>query len=258
MLSKIWVINIFLTLLVAFLGMMTYEVWFEQDGVVKTDKTLKLPPKTHKTPNKIFDEKRVLPESDYGVVVNMNLFSSKRTEERLEKKTPAEEKQTFTVGQVKELNQQLAKMILYGLIITDDSARALVTDVAFKNIYKRGRTTRQLNVVKLKWVETGDSLGGFKVAKIKNDRVLLTADKKTYELLLYDKKKSKSRRPAKPKSGPTVVGVSVKPQVPAANERIAIVPPTSKKGTAAKTPFGTTPPPTRKNLIKAVEKKQIR
>ena len=258
MVSKIWVINIFLALIVAFVALRAYGVWSEENVAPKTDKSTKVPLKGSKKPVKIFGERRVLPEPEYSVVVTKNLFAPGRTEASPAEKTPVEKKQTFTIAQLKELDQQLKKMTLYGLIITDDSAKALVTDVAYKTIFKKGRTIRQLNVKKTKWVKPGDSLGDFKVAEIKNDRVFLMAEKKTYELLLYDKKKSKHRRPAKPKTGPTVVGVSVNPQLSTIDRVKAIVPLTDKKRTAVKAPPGATLPLTQGNLKKAIDKKQVR
>ena len=258
MVSKIWVVNILLMIFAAFLGLKAYGVWTVDNSVPKIDKSKNIPLKGSKIAGALFDEQPVLPESEYGVVVAKDLFVSERTEPSPVKKTPVEEKQTLTVAQRKEFDQQLEKMTLFGLIITADSAKALVTDIEFKNVFRRHKTTRQLVIKKVKWVKPGDSLGGFKVAEIKNDRIFLTAEKKIYELLLYDKKKSKHRGPSKPKAGPNVVGVTVAPKTVIANEKKATIPSTSKKRTGAEAPVTAVPPATSKRLEKALEKKQAR
>ena len=63
-----------------------------------------------------------------------------------------------------------------------------------------------------KWVKVGDTLGKFKVVSIKPDGVQLKVGGESFDLLLYDKEKLKKRGPAKPKTGPNVVGVSLEPK----------------------------------------------
>ena len=84
------------------------------------------------------------------------------------------------------------------------------------------------------------------------------SEKKTYELLLYDKKKSKHRRPVKPKTGPNVVGVTLEPKASDVSGKKAIAPPADKKRITIKALSGIAPPSTQKNLKKAIEKKQAR
>jgi hypothetical protein len=51
----------------------------------------------------------------------------------------------------------------------------------------------------------GDTVGGFRVAGIKKDRIILAQGAREYEILLYDKDKPKVGAPARKKAKPTAV-----------------------------------------------------
>ena len=216
MLSKIWLINVVLLFLVGFFGLKAYGVWVQGNaGDNPPQIGRKLVQKTPKPVATPYDRK-IAPETKYDALIALNLFSPERKETILETPKPDAKAKKVSVAEKKVIEQYCAKLTLYGLVITDDSAEALVSYPVAKPALKGRKNTRR-NVKRLtarqtKWVKAGDSLGDFKVVSIEPDRVLLKTGDQSYDLLLYDKEKLKKRGPAKPKTGPTVVGVSIKPK----------------------------------------------
>ena len=208
MISRIWLINIILAFLVAFLGYRAYGVWSRE--IPDTHISLK-PKKVSQSIQKpeIKLDKQPLPqEKDYAVLINQNLFSPERKEVLPVEKEPAkaEEKQ-YAIAK-KSLDKMLDKMVLYGLVITEDSAEALVSDVSLKPVVQRGRrlNSKRVTVGEAKWVKAGDMIGDFKVTNIESDRIRLEVKGHDYDLLLYDKENLKPHAAIKAKSGPTVIG----------------------------------------------------
>jgi hypothetical protein len=56
----------------------------------------------------------------------------------------------------------------------------------------------------------GDSVGGFRVAGINKDGIILAQGAREHEILLYDKDKPKSGAPVRKKAKPTVVRTAPK------------------------------------------------
>ena len=126
---------------------------------------------------------------------------------------------TLSAVEQKNIEQNFSKFTLYGMVITDDSAEALVSCPTTPLVFKRGTKPKRTQAVKqTKWVKAGDALDDFKVVAVKPDRVLLEAGGESYDLLLYGNEQVKNRGSAKPKPGPTVLGASV--NAPIANVNV--------------------------------------
>ena len=187
-------------------------------------------------------DKQPLPrEKDYAVLISQNLFSPERKEVLPEDKEPTEAEEKQHTVEKKNLDRMLDKMVLYGLVITEDSAEALVSDVSLKPVVRRGRRldSKKVTVGETKWVKSGDMIGDFKVTKIESDRIRLEGKGHDYDLLLYDKENLKPHAPIKEKGGPTVVGGTASSPVdkPSLTEKKSTVPPrsqTSKSGPAVR------------------------
>ncbi len=243
MLSRIWLINAILVLSVVFFGLKAYGVWFQENKGFEIPEMVQKPVQRVTKPLGALDERKIPPESEYNAMVVLNLFSPERTEIIPDETKPDEKAKQLSTVEQKNIQQNLSKLTLYGLVITDDSAEALVSDLIIKPVFKRGtklisRNTRlrkkSPTVKRTRWVKAGDTLGGFEVVAIKPDRVLLKAGGQPYALLLYDKEKMKSRGPAKPKRGPTVVGLPVKATIPNVKKENMTMPSTVKKGAEVK------------------------
>ena len=175
MFSKIWLINLFLAVFAIFFGLKAYGVWSEGE---KSFSEAPLIEKPSSRPKKRIVKKRMPPESDYSVVVEKTLFSPERVSADLQKEDPEAEA-------IKDLKVSGKRFFLYGVIIMDDYKAALITNPEIKP----GKR-------KQKWVMVGDTVGGFSVAGIKKDRIILAQGAREYEILLYDKDKPNKRVPA--------------------------------------------------------------
>lgn len=195
MFSKIWLVNLILALFAAFFGLKAYGILSggHKTGV-ETRAVEGHREKVRKGTAKGLMRRPFPPESAYAMVVSKNLFSPERSGSE-----PGQGKQdeddSLRVGQLKSA---LKRITLYGVVITDDYRAALVTSTRKKTSRGRRRLTQQKAGEKqTKWVRKGDTLSDFEVAEIMEDRILLKAGSKSYDLLLYDKDRPKIRVAAK-------------------------------------------------------------
>jgi hypothetical protein len=210
MISKIWLINFILALFVAFFGFRAYGVWSREQPNIHTSPKSGKTSTTVQRPGSLSDKRPTPPEKDYAVLMNQNLFSPERREILPEEKKPAQAVEKLQAAEEKNLENMLDKMVLYGLVITEDSAKALVSDVSFKPVVRMGRQLKlkKLSVGKTKWVKPGDTVGEFKVTKVEKDRIRLEVKGNGYDLLLYDKEKLKPHAPVTSTEVPKVVGAA--------------------------------------------------
>jgi hypothetical protein len=183
MFSKIGIINILLACLVVFFVIKTYGVW-KTDNYIQSERPV-IEKTTPHAETKVV-QKRLLPDSYYKDVVEQCLFSPDRCEfipevsesepEVLEEKIPGK------------------SIILYGVVMMKDTARALVSNPEIKP----GDPSEL-------WVKDGDHLGDFKVAGIQKESILLTDGTKHYKIMLYDQPRSKQRSAVAKTGSPTVV-----------------------------------------------------
>jgi type II secretory pathway component PulC len=219
--SRIWLINVALLGIVSFFGIKTYGVWSHPGGIPEKKTTFKSAVRSAKTPIAA-TRKKMPPAGVYDIIVKKDLFDPERqhvVEEVSEKETD-----------VKDVPTMSTNVFLYGVVLTQSSRQALMTDPDKK--------TRRKKVL---WVREGDNLGDFRVSRIEREKVVLEKDGKTYDISLYDKKKPKSQLPVRAKrvEKPKVATVEsvapkIKPNVPKPSD-------TLRKGNklTVKTPFGT-------------------
>jgi len=197
MLSKIWLINILLAVCVSFFGIKAYGVWSgEKKAALEMQPVETRKAKPVRKSKKRISKKVAPPEIEYDVVVSKNLFSPERTEAKPDKAKESLKAKAKDPKADKLLMASLKKIVLYGVVIADDYKSALVTDVKTSKVFAKSRYSRhpQKGAKKeLIWVKVGDDLGDFKVADIMEDKVLLKNGSKSYDILLYDENKSKSR-----------------------------------------------------------------
>lgn len=222
MLSRMWLINGILVLLIGFLGLKAYGVWSQENKGFETPKMVQKPVQRVTKPLGSLQERKISPESEYNALMALNLFSPERTEIISDETIPDEKAKKISAVEQKKMQLNLKKLTLYGLVITDNSAEALVSQPSTtpifnqrtKSIRKNATLSKKRTALKqTKWVKVGDSLGEFKVVTIAPDRILLEGGGQSYELLLYDKNKIRSHRLSELKTGPTVLGLTVAPPV---------------------------------------------
>ena len=221
MLTKIWLINALLTFFVVFFGFKAYGVWVEGNNGFEIPEIIRKSSQKHPKILEPLHKRKVSPESKYEVLMRLNLFTPERTEIIPEASKTTDASVKRSASDQKKVKQYFDNVTLYGLVITNDSAEALVSYPVEKPAREKTRTvmlnSRRRNrkgvmAKQTEWVKAGDTLGDFKVVSIEPDRVLLKAGDQSYDLLLYDEEQPKKRAPAKPKTGPNVVGVSVNPK----------------------------------------------
>ena len=230
MFTKIWLFNALMAFFVVFFGFKAYGVWVQGNKRFDIPEMAQKPAQGVPKPEGTLHKRKIPPESTYDVLMTLNLFAPERTEVVPEETKPDKKSKKLSTTERKNMQQYFRNLTLYGLVITNDSAEALVSHPVAKPVLKGRKTTilentrrkiKRQTVKQTKWVKTGDTLGDFKVVSIKSDGVVLKAGEQSYDLLLYDKEKFKKRGPAKPKTGPNVVGFSVKPK---AAPKVAKVP----------------------------------
>jgi hypothetical protein len=242
MFSRIWIANVILALLVAFFGLKAYGVWFQENkGFKISGKALKPVHRVAETVG-MLDKVQISPESEYDSLMTLNLFSPDRTEILVDEVKPSEGMETKSPAEQVNREQFLKRATLYGMVITEGSAEALVSNPTPKPVIRQKRRlgiqkkpeTKRLKVKQTKWVKAGDAFGDFEVVAIKPDRILLKAGGQSYDLLLHDKEKVRTRGPARPKTVPTVVGADVRPSVQKVKGKEVNIPLRVKKGTKLK------------------------
>jgi hypothetical protein len=185
--SKIWLINIALAVCVVFFGIMSFDVWSKGDDAIKgmrTDKSSEKP-----LPGKRIMERIMPPESNYGIVVEKNLFSPNRAEYIPAKQQP---------GPLKISEKMI---FLYGVVLMGDRKKALISNLDPTPVAGKMPAPD-------KWVEVGHTVGNFSVADIRKDRIILAEGASTHEIFLYDKNKPArtiiiAEKPATPTAGAT-------------------------------------------------------
>ena len=248
MLSRIWLINAVLALVVIFFGFKAYGVWVQGNKGFEIPDMAGKPAQGISKPTEALHKRKIPPESTYDVLMTLNLFAAERAEIIPEAAKPDEKSKKLSAVEQKNTQQYFKSLTLYGLVITNDSAEALVSHPVEKPVLKSGkavipknrrRNIKRLTVKQTQWVKAGDTLGDFKVVSIKPDRVVLKAGDQSYDLLLYDKDNLKKRAAPKPKTGPNVVGVSVKPKAGSKVQKVPAKSPAVKAKEQSAIPFPT-------------------
>jgi hypothetical protein len=208
MFSRVWLINLFLTIFIIFFGIKAYGVWSERERVPSETRPVRKP---LPLPGKNIVINNMPPESDYEVIVSNNPFMPDRGKPAEGKQHPGK-KVTPKIDKklLRRLNAALRRTVVYGVIIAGEYKKALVTTVESRPT--RGRKRKRIPAPKrrARWVKVGDSLGEFTVDDIRKGSVLLAAAGNQYRVFLYDREKPKRRVPVKGKENPTVVSLGSK------------------------------------------------
>jgi hypothetical protein len=227
MFSKLWLINVILFFLFAFLALKAYGVWFHENTGEKGPKIPIKSVQASQKPLAALPDRKIPPETAYDDLINLNLFHPDRTETVLVAPKPDAKARKLSAKEKQNIDQYFSALTLYGLVITHDSAEALVSYPVLKSALQsrksaipknRRRNVPRISAKENKWVKVGDTLGDFKVESIQPDRVVLKTGETSYDLLLYDKEKPKKREVAKAESGPNIVGAPAAPKTAVPNE----------------------------------------
>ncbi len=118
------------------------------------------------------------------------------------------------------------QVILYGVAIADRFQTASVVNPGRPLL----KGERELKTLKL-----GDEIGGYKLAKILPDRIMLEAAGDSFEVLLFDPKSAKRRTNVRTPSAPRAIS-STKPRTPSPGTPPSAVKPRTVSPRAAPTP----------------------
>jgi hypothetical protein len=188
MFSKLWFINILLVFGVIFFAVKTFDIWTTQNK--------QLPEPISSARQEIQTEKQVVkrnlpPESSYRAIADKNLFSADRKEYLPPTPDSELEPNLDHEAEIKPFDGFGKNVILYGVMIWNDTKKALIT-----NPERKSGDPQDI------WVQKGDTLleinrrdkvAALKVHDILNDRILVKDGASKYEILLYDKEKPKHR-----------------------------------------------------------------
>ncbi len=203
MISRIWVVNLVLLFGAIYCAVKAYGLWSRKEEAppeIRPAKEAFSPPKGKIT------GRAMPPESNYVVIVKNNLFRPERSEP--EPGNPETTPITHNIDREKLLRRlevALKNIVFYGVIIADGDKKALVTGIEGGRPVRTRLPRRQQVSKEPKWVTKGDMLGEFQVKEIDEGGILLTAQGNEFNVLLYDRKRPKTRGPVKADVRPTVI-----------------------------------------------------
>lgn len=184
MFSKIWMINIILAGLLVMVGANIWDVWHAKE-VIAGDTARN--PKPARPAADAEPEIRLKSEAAYDGVVSKNLFSPDRAESAPDAGGPA------TAGEEVRISGE--KVVLYGVLMSDDTQKALIN-----NVKSKSDPRSQI------WIAKGDRIGDLRVDEIGRDYVVLNDGTNIFRVMLYDPDKSREKnRPSKSREGPEIV-----------------------------------------------------
>lgn len=227
MIYRITIINSCLALLFVFFSYNVYRVWTEardpQLTAVASRKTKGDETAGAAVGPRFRDGSK--PRSRYTNVTGKNLFRSERTEF-----IPQEEK-VEEVVETKTLRIEGRKIELYGVMVIDGEARAMINDPDIKN---RQRPTR--------WITVGDQVGQYRIRSIAKDSVIFSDGSDQFKIELWDEDRKRKRQASQPQDKPTVVHAETKAEKPAKPPSTAAPKPkpaADENTVTIQTPFGT-------------------
>jgi hypothetical protein len=202
----LYLINFVLVVLVIFLASKDYEEWTQTkvggaEGIVSKAKAGAAPAPAPSN-NEVLDPKR------YKSISEKNLFSPDRKEFPVPL-GPGEAKKPLARPNV----------TLYGIVISDELSSAVISNLG-RRTEKNERDTISVKI--------GDKVGEYRVAKILGDRINLEAEGDSFDVLLYD--------PSRPKSRPVVAPPPAKPSPTPATPPRPFTPPIPGVGQSSASP----------------------
>ncbi len=218
--SKIWLINIVLAICIILMGMNAWQVWTGEVPEQKVPEKAEVPAVV---PAQKGAEKQKLPENEYSVIAEKNLFDPARKEAKPEEGT------AVAAPDEKKPEVPRQNIALYGVILMKDYQKALIQ-------------TADAGSGKGKWVKVGETVGTMTVSAIEKDRIVLTEGEDIREFSLHEgKNRGGGSRNLAQNDAPNIINISA-----SANE--------APKGNPAETPKPETKPvPADANAGKTVQ-----
>jgi len=205
MISRIWMINGVLAVILAVCWINIWDIW-------QTDTAM--PPATasgeNGNPSRPFTaepENTISAAAAYHSVVDSNLFSPDRTGPLAETGKTEPESESEPVAEEVRISGE--KVMLYGVVLFGGYKSALINN-----------PENQPKGVQHRWVKEGDSIANLKVREIHQDQVILADSEGSYRVMLYDPEKVRNASAVPKKSDssqPKVVSVGEAPAAPKAS-----------------------------------------
>ena len=169
MLSKIWIIN---TILVMLIGICWINILSSRHIQVSSVSEISVAGKEEAMPEKAKTiEKKLTAASDYDGIVEKNLFSPDRAAHITQQNSqPAAEDLRISGG----------KVMLFGIVMMDGYKSALINN-----------PSKEKNAKDYKWVKEGDHISNLKVVQIQKDQIMLSDGATEYKISLFDPDKEK-------------------------------------------------------------------
>jgi hypothetical protein len=169
MLSKIWIIN---TILLLLIGICWINIFSSRHVDVNPVSEIGTGGKAAEIPEKPkMSEKKLTASEDYDVIVEKNLFSQDRAANIAEQKAqPA----------VEDLRISGEKIMLFGVVMMGGYKSALI------NNPNKDKDARDY-----KWVKEGDHISNLNVVRIQKDQIMLSDGATKYKVSLFDPDKEK-------------------------------------------------------------------
>jgi hypothetical protein len=214
MFSKLWFINIILVLGIIFFAVKTFDIWSTQQTQFPEPISSA---RQEIQPEKQLAKRNLPPESSYRAIADKNLFSADRKEYLPPTPDSELEPNLDNETEIKPFDGFGKNVTLYGVMIWNDTKKALITNPDRKSgdpqdiWIQKGDTLLEIN--------RRDKVAALKVHEILNDRVLVKDGSSKYEILLYDKEKTKQREMITMDQTPEVIAPRDTPR-PAARTRI--------------------------------------
>ena len=200
MFSKLWFLNIVLVVGVIFFTVKTFNVWFNRQKQNPEPVSIT---RQEVSQEKLFAKRNLPPESAYRSIADKNLFSEDRKEYLPPTPDTELDPALENEAEIKPFEGFGKSVTLYGVFIWNDFKKALIT-----NPDKKDGDRQDI------WVQKGDTLlevrrpnrvATLKVDEILNDRILVRDGSSKYEILIYDKEKSKKREMIRMDEAPEVI-----------------------------------------------------
>ncbi len=210
--SKIWLMNVVLAVCIVIMGMNAWQVWTGELPVQSIPAKTESPAEDSGQKNA---EKQRLPEIEYRVIAEKNLFDPAR------KEAQPEEGAAAAPGE-KNADASRQNIALHGVILKKDYQKALIR-------------TADTGSGKDRWVTVGEPVGTMTVSAIEKNRIVLTEGGEIREISLHE---GKNRGPGSQNlaknDAPSIINISASAEE-APNVNSAETPKTETKPADANT-----------------------
>jgi len=209
--SKYVVLNILLVVLGVMVLIDHYEIWSKPNELIqRPQETINKPSTKAENFSTFESRKEPLSLNSLISISEKNIFSPER--------------KNFPIPTVEKSNPVARpQLILYGVTIAGDYQAASLVNPG-RPLLKGERETITLKL--------GEKIGGYKLAKIQPDRIVMESNGDSFEVLLYDprnpKKRTEVKTDVKPAAVTTMQQTSTTPHVPQVSPSTppSVVPPT--------------------------------